>query len=487
MGQDITPPDTPILDSVSVIDPVNGDVIVSWFPCDSVDVESYVIYRSVNTFWQQIAVVPAPATSYVDNLADGNYHPELYRIAARDFAGNISPMTAITPIDMHHNTIYVFPYQDSINCQMAIRLSWNKYVYWSEGVNNYEIFVSENYGPWSLLTTVPGNTSIYYHETINDNTSYCYFIRGVSNSDRTSTSNHTCFYTNLPNLPQYINADFATVAGDGKIDLSFTLDTSANVRNYRLYRSESRSGIYTIINTFQNYNNVNLSYSDYVNTDKRWYYKLVSFNNCGNDVLASNIASNITIKVISNDDLTEMVSWDSYYDWLGDVESYHVYRIVDDWAPVLAGTVMNGDTTFMDDVSEYAMNRTGASGKFCYYVEAVEGSTNPYGIQGRSISNKYCSFQFDRVFIPQAFTPNGDDLNAEYLPIISFVRPDKYEFLIFDRWGNKLFETNDRLKGWDGKIKGRNAQMGTYVYLLRYLRSNDELFEKTGFLYLFYP
>jgi hypothetical protein len=218
-GQDITPPDTPVLDSVSVADPVTGSVYVSWFPSDSADVVGYVIYRESSATWLTIDTVFAPATSYIDTGANANYHPELYRIAAFDEMNNISPMTLMIPTPQYHNTIYVFPYQDSANCQMAIRLNWNKYINWNEGINEYEVYMSENYGPWNILATVPGTKSEYYHQNISDNTSYCYYIRAVSNTGRTSTSNQTCFYTNLPDFPHFINADYATVVSDGRIKI----------------------------------------------------------------------------------------------------------------------------------------------------------------------------------------------------------------------------------------------------------------------------
>ena len=183
---DNTPPDLPILDSVSVVNPINGDVRISWFSCDSADVKYYIIYRSISTSWEIIDSVLAPATTYLDTGAAGNFHPELYRLAAQDEMRNRSPMTGVS---QYHNTMYVFPYQDSANCQMAIRLNWNKYLNWTEGVQEYLIYFSENYGPWTFLSSVPGNTSVYFHETINDNTSYCYYIRAKSNTGRTSTSN----------------------------------------------------------------------------------------------------------------------------------------------------------------------------------------------------------------------------------------------------------------------------------------------------------
>ena len=478
-------PDTPILDTVSVADPVTGATYISWFPSDSADVKFYIIYRSINTLWQPIAKVPAPTTSYIDNGAAANFHPELYRIASLAIDGVDSFLSPMTPIGQYHNSIYVFPYQDSINCQMAIRLQWNKYVNWIEGVKKYHIYVSMNYGPWNWLTSVDGSTSIYYHEAINDNTSYCYFIRAESNTGRTSTSNQTCFFTNLPNPPAFINADYATISGDQKIDLSFTVDSTADYKNYRIYRAQVANGTYTAINYYKNYIYSKIYYSDYVDARQKWFYKLTAVDQCGNDIYESNLARNITIYVNSNDDLTELVTWDRYMNWLGGIESYNLYRVVDDFPPVLVNTILNSDTIFKDDVSEYA--HTSASGKFCYYVEAVEGDGNPYGVKGHSKSLQACATQFERVFIPNTFTPNGDTLNAYFMPIVTFVRPNKYSFMVFDRWGEKIFETHDRLTGWDGTKNGNKVQAGTYIYKFTYMTTDDELKEKAGNIYLYYP
>lgn len=483
-SQDITPPDTPVLDSVSVVNPVNGDVRISWFPSDSADVKYYIIYRSISTSWEIIDSVLAPATTYLDTGAAGNFHPELYRIASQDEVRLRSPMTGL---GQYHNTMYVFPYQDSANCQMAIRLNWNKYLNWTEGVQEYIVYFSENYGPWTYLSSVPGNTSVYFHETINDNTSYCYFIRAISNNGRTSTSNNTCFFTNLPDFPHFINADYASVVNENRIEVSFTLDTLYNVRkNYNLIRAEGNNGTYIPIATFTNYYSLNLVYFDNIDASKTWCYKLVAYDQCGNYKVESNIARNITLSVTSNEEATETIVWNPYYNWRGGVEKYNIYRIVDDDLPVYAGTTIM-DTVFIDDISSYAVNRTGASGKFCYFIEAVEGDLNPYGVKGASKSNMSCSTQFSRVFVPNTFTPNGDVVNAEFIPIVSFVDPTQYELNIFDRWGGKVFETTDPLKGWDGKINGRKVPAGNYVYTLFYTDNSGNKKEKSGYVFLFYP
>lgn len=68
------------------------------------------------------------------------------------------------------------------------------------------------------------------------------------------------------------------------------------------------------------------------------------------------------------------------------------------------------------------------------------------------------------VFVPQIFSPNGDGAND-----ILFVRGRKITsltFIVYNRWGEKIFETNDKNFGWDGKFRGKDAQSSVYVYYL---------------------
>lgn len=71
------------------------------------------------------------------------------------------------------------------------------------------------------------------------------------------------------------------------------------------------------------------------------------------------------------------------------------------------------------------------------------------------------------VFIPNSFTPNEDGLN-EIFYVVGADKED-YEFMIFDRWGELIFYSNDPAKGWDGKYKnGKLVQLGTYAWKLFY-------------------
>ena len=73
------------------------------------------------------------------------------------------------------------------------------------------------------------------------------------------------------------------------------------------------------------------------------------------------------------------------------------------------------------------------------------------------------------VFIPNAFSPNGDGAN-DYFTVYGGIDVEEVvNFQIFNRWGglvfsNKNFQPNDDLIGWDGFFKGKNVNTGVYVY-----------------------
>jgi gliding motility-associated-like protein len=66
------------------------------------------------------------------------------------------------------------------------------------------------------------------------------------------------------------------------------------------------------------------------------------------------------------------------------------------------------------------------------------------------------------IYVPNAFTPNGDGVNDTFQPKGHGIV--YYDLTVFDRWGEKLFHTNDFFKGWDGIFKGELSKNDTYVW-----------------------
>jgi len=83
------------------------------------------------------------------------------------------------------------------------------------------------------------------------------------------------------------------------------------------------------------------------------------------------------------------------------------------------------------------------------------------------------------VAVPDAFSPNGDGRN-DIFRIISKGNQQMKQFLIVNRWGQRVFQTTDQSKGWDGRLNGVPQDMGTYNYYIRYTCTDGRTLEKKG-------
>jgi gliding motility-associated-like protein len=84
------------------------------------------------------------------------------------------------------------------------------------------------------------------------------------------------------------------------------------------------------------------------------------------------------------------------------------------------------------------------------------------------------------VFVPNAFSPNGDALNDYFLPAME---PGQLltSFRVFDRYGKMIYNSNDLRKGWNGNYQnGEPANSGIYMYRVQYTCSDNKLYERKG-------
>jgi gliding motility-associated-like protein len=73
-------------------------------------------------------------------------------------------------------------------------------------------------------------------------------------------------------------------------------------------------------------------------------------------------------------------------------------------------------------------------------------------------------------YIPNTFTPDGDKYNQTFKPVFSTgISTEQYEMLIFNRWGEIMFESNNIYIGWDGSygVEGLDCPSGTYTYKIK--------------------
>jgi gliding motility-associated-like protein len=86
------------------------------------------------------------------------------------------------------------------------------------------------------------------------------------------------------------------------------------------------------------------------------------------------------------------------------------------------------------------------------------------------------------IFVPTIFTPNGSGDTANNTVCVYGGCIADISFQIFNRWGEKVFETNDASLSqcWDGKFKGKELNTGTFVYLLNVELTSGERIEQSG-------
>ena len=188
------------------------------------------------------------------------------------------------------------------------------------------------------------------------------------------------------------------------------------------------------------------------------------------------------------DEYTNTLDFNEYDKWLGDVSEYRLYRSINrqpfNLLPIYTWDRVNEPNEplqFIDVVTEYG----DGNGRFCYYIEALEGNATPYGpvLEG-SFSNISCVSQTPIIFMPSVFTPNGDEHNEVFHPITYFVSEEGYSFTIYSRSGELIFTTTNPLKGWDGTFNGSIAQDGNYVYHLQYINGVGDFTEKSDIITL---
>jgi gliding motility-associated-like protein len=114
-----------------------------------------------------------------------------------------------------------------------------------------------------------------------------------------------------------------------------------------------------------------------------------------------------------------------------------------------SSTVQNPEFTFPDAEPEN------------YDVELIV--TNQYGCTD-TIVNVVIMDGVYNFYVPTGFTPNDDGVNDTFFPKGEGVDVLEYEMLIFDRWGNIVFQSTETTKAWDGTKLGANCPQGVYVW-----------------------
>jgi len=95
------------------------------------------------------------------------------------------------------------------------------------------------------------------------------------------------------------------------------------------------------------------------------------------------------------------------------------------------------------------------------------------------VIDEYTGNQAPDIFVPKAFTPNGDGRNDMLVPFPAKIRELKY-FRVFNRWGQLMFETKELMKGWNGMLNGKPQVIDSYSWTVEAIGIDGTVIKKAG-------
>jgi hypothetical protein len=452
-------PYIPLISSVS-IDTLSNELLLKWNKNPANDTYGYVIYNfntagvlvELDTVWGNANT----SYNYATAITQG---PLSYTVAAFDSClTKVVPPTYQTSAKANIHTTVFLKYDLNL-CENTITLNWTPYVDWPNDTR-YVIYGKSGTGKYTIMGETDATTLSLKALTLDN---YCFFVKAISYDGLfTSFSNKVCLNMIAPINPAYHYLMNATVQGSNVV-LSHIVDASSGVSAIA-FEKENQKGVFEEIARIPVVSDL-LFYTDMAVDTKRfsYMYRARLVDSCGNLGAISNTARTILLNIQKDEvRMLTYLNWNPYESWNGSVISYSIYRdtgtgFSNSPLAVLSST----QYSFEDDLTAIEFN-----GKVCYVVEAIEGN-NTFNESKISTSNESCQLFGPIVYVPNAFTPEG--LNPLFRPVISLSDPTDYDFTIFDRLGQTIFETNDITVGWNGLLRGTNnfAETGTYLYMIK--------------------
>ncbi|MCR9252199.1 MAG: gliding motility-associated C-terminal domain-containing protein [bacterium] len=202
-----------------------------------------------------------------------------------------------------------------------------------------------------------------------------------------------------------------------------------------------------------------------LNPDINLYqYQIISSDTCGNTSSTSITATPTYLSFDQEQGNFYNLFWNSYEGWISGIAAYNLQTLAEDGTPQ--------DEFTIAEQNQKLLNITNLPGnRFRIRIISVEGGFQAY-------SNTITLAKSNTILIPDAFSPNGDGINDEIRPILN--SSDNFEFLIYNKWGELVFQSTNVFVGWDGIYRNRVAASGTYIYRIKYENEEGEVINQSG-------
>ena len=472
--------DTP---EISHVDVNNGVAHVFWDFEPEPETLGYIVYKCLDTGGGAIvAEVGDPNTfEAIIPTSNANAEPESYQVAAYDCVdddGTPNPAGAGDCV----RTVFLTATQ--IPCTDRAQLAWLPPVGMAGGVAEYIPQYRENGGAWTSLDTIAGSFLSLVHEGASLTALVEYRVLARGGNMQLAASNLVEVPFEYPNAPENPKLQRVSVLDRSRVELVLSTDPLAQeVSLYEFQRwEELDSSWIPLVPRYPANLGFPVSHVDVDrNTDEFAYrYRAVAYNGCEASVAQSQESSTMLLRAFRSTTLgsyENSLIWTPYDGFTNGLDRYEIIRKQSNEEGIL-GVALADVPSISESYDDNVEDEFDSPGIFCYQILALEVPDSNEVMQGAA-SNWVCLTEEPVVWIPSAFTPNGDELNdwfpwAPGAANVGFLgdrqeESPNFRMTISTRWGTKIFETSSIEEPWDGRVSGRLVQNGIYVVQAEYL------------------
>lgn len=432
------------------------NIRLMWSPTTDTNFVAYFVYRKNKTAgsnFVQIARLPfSTDTIFIDNAVAVDTNIYSYLVLQENYCGKVSSMNTV----LAHSSILLNAKPSVDVKKNGVDINWSAYEGWVP--TSYEIYrKTTGNNRFNKIASIPGTETSYTDTNLCPNI-YNYYVEAIGSNGYVSTSNQTGSRNSIFVLNSGIDMVNASVVSENQVAISFYSAPILNIDKYQVFRSDNGGQFLRIAEL----NPTDTTYTDFstFTSSNQYSYKIKVKDQCGNLNPLGNEGSSILLQV-SAKKFEVTLTWNEYLKWANGVDKYIVERLnprtnVFEQIAVLPATARS----FQEDPAKLNFD------KYIYRVKAIEKGGN----QMTSISNEAGSTLDATLFVPTAFSPNRDGTNDEFRVVGLHIKTIQIE--VFNRWGEKIFETTDINQAWDGTFKGEIVEAGTYIIQVQALNDN---------------
>lgn len=345
-------------------------------------------------------------------------------------------------------------------------LKWTPYIGWGK-VANYKIWRKrKSDSNFKFVNSVSGDVNEYVDSSTDCHIKYEFKIEaiekgGFNQNSLSDTSESKPIHKVLVPVPEV----WLTTVDNNKLirtEWFMPIKPVYEIASWTIEKNES--GIWKTLGTKLNSSIKTFEDLEADFKNSNFDYRVKATDVCNTSSNFSNVGRNILLNISQNEkNDNPKLTWTPYIHWSEGVSLYRIERSVMGSEFALIGEVAGNVLTFDDKNLS-----TSCQKDFVYRVVAVRKQVE--GVPGVNVlSESYSNYQAYvpeiKFYIPNAFTPDKNNLNEGFKPVgKNFF---KYNMQIFNRYGQKIYENEDCFNAWDGRYMSQDSPEGVYVYIIQ--------------------